>query len=271
MTEFISNPDRWDLVKLIGIITLIISSIISFIAYFIKDYFLNKWKSDQQKEIDKLKSLSDQNNLIINNLTDSLSKVYLSSNEMRISYLEKVWNGFLEIKTQTPTLVFLSHGILIKDELINLPNNKNPYILNEIKIFKPEEYILLQSKISTEIERIRPFIGENLWTIFSVYRAFFGRLTYLIQEGLKKGTVKHWKDDQNFINQVLGMVIQPDDIKKLFENDHNSFQNVINFLEYKALNEISEQVSGKRMTEENVMQAIELSRLTKAATIKENK
>jgi hypothetical protein len=269
MDEIVNNLDKWDLFKFIGVIALIISSVISFIAYFIKDYFLNKWKSDQQKEIEKIKSLSEQNNLIINNLTDSLSKIYLSSNEKRISYLEKAWNGFLEIKKEAPTLIFLSHGILVKDELINLPKDKNPHILAEIKNFKPEAYLLFQNKISSDIEMIRPFIGERLWTIFSVYRAFFGRLTYLLQDGLKKGTIRYWKEDQNFINQILGLVIQPDEIKKLLENDFNAFQNVINFLEYKALNEISEQVSGKRMTEENVKQAIELSKLTKAESEKE--
>ena len=269
MTEILNYPDNWGLFKLIGTIALIISSIISFIAYFIKDYFLNKWKLDQQKEIEKIRSLSEQNNLIINNLTDSLSKIYLSSNEKRISYLEKAWNGFLEIKNVAPTLVFLSHGILVKDEYMNLPNDKNSHIINEIKNFKSESYLLSQTKISTDIEMIRPFIGENLWTIFSVYRAFFGRLTYLLQDGLKTGTMRYWKDDQNFINKILGLVIQPDELKQLLENDFNAFQNVINFLEYKALNEISEQVSGKRMTEENVKQAIELSKITKAASEKE--
>jgi hypothetical protein len=262
MNELVFNPDKWDLIKLIGTITLVISSIVSFIAYLIKDFFLDKWKADQQKEIDALKSLSDQNNLIINNLTDSLSKIYLSSNEKRISYLEKAWNGFLEVKSKTPSLVFLVYGILIRDEIINLPNTKNSHILDEIKNFKPNEFIFIQSDISTELEKIRPFIGEKLWTIFSVYKAFLGRLTFLLQDGLVKGTVTYWQQDQSFINQILGLVIQPNEIKKLMENDHTSFQNIINFLEYKALNEISEQVSGKRMTEENVKQAIELSRLT---------
>lgn len=264
MNEIILNTDKWDLIKLIGTITIIVSSIISFIAYFIKDYFINKWKSDQQKEIDKLKSLSDQNNLIINNLTDSLGKIYLSSNEKRLCYLEKIWAGFLDLKKETPTLVFLAYGILVKNEVLNLPNTKNTKILNDIKDFKPNDYILAQSKISTDLEKIRPFIGENLWTIFTVYRAFLGRLTYLLQDGLIKGKIMFWQEDHNFIDQILGLVIKPDEMKKLLEVEHNAFQNIINFLEFKALNEISEQMSGKRMTEENVKQAIRLSQLTKA-------
>lgn len=265
MKEILDSLDKWTLIKLIGGITIFISSIVSFIAYFIKDYFINIWKSQQQKEIEELKAQGNQNNLIINNLTDSLSKIYLSSNEKRVTYLEKAWSGMIEIKKQIPPLVFMSYTILTKEELINLPNSENKYVKQGIISFKPDDYFNLIQSISNDIEDIRPFIGERLWTIFSIYKLFIGRLTYLLKDGIEKGTVRYWKDDTNFTDQVLMKVIRPEEIKQLFENDFTSFQNALNFLEYKALNEIAEHVTGKRMTEETVKQAIELSKITKNA------
>jgi hypothetical protein len=44
MKEILEQIDNWTLLKLVGGLTVILSSLISFTAYFIKDFFLNKWK-----------------------------------------------------------------------------------------------------------------------------------------------------------------------------------------------------------------------------------
>jgi hypothetical protein len=51
MKEILDQIDNWTLIKLVGGLTLILSSVISFAAYFIKDYFLNIWKANQEKEL----------------------------------------------------------------------------------------------------------------------------------------------------------------------------------------------------------------------------
>jgi len=263
MKELIENMDNWTLVKLIGGMTIILSSVISFVAYFIKDYYINKWKSNYQIDIEKIKGNLSQNNSILDNLTKSISNIYLASNEKRIEYLEKVWNGMMEQKRGLPSVIFMAYTILTKEEIEKLPQTTNEYTIAGIKSFKPKEYFDFHLNITSELEKTRPFIGEKIWLIYFVYQAFLGRLTYLIQDGLEKGKVKYWKDDKGFINQILLSVIKKDELNKLIEKDISSFHNILNFLEFKALNDISEQLSGKRMTEESVEQALKLSNLTK--------
>lgn len=261
MKEILEQIDNWTLLKLVGGLTVILSSLISFTAYFIKDYFLNKWKANQEKELAGLKAQADQNNQLLNNVTNAISNLYLASNEKRIASLDKVWNGMMEIKRNLPALVSMAYTILTKEEIISLPQTNNNYTRANISSFKAQEYHESCNKIMKEIEKARPFIGENLWIVLFVYQAFLGRLTYLIEDGLKKGKVNYWKEDKNFIDQILGAVIKPDELQQLFKNDITSFHNVLNFLEFKALNDISEQISGKRMTEETVKQALELSKM----------
>ena len=69
MKEFIDNIDNWTLIKYVGGITIALSSIISFIAYFIRDYLLNKWKSKYEIDLEVLKAKFSQNNTILDNLT----------------------------------------------------------------------------------------------------------------------------------------------------------------------------------------------------------
>lgn len=262
MQELIKNMDNWTLVKLLGGLTVIVSSVISLIAYLIKSYFTNRWITQQKIEIESLKAQFNQNNQILNNLTNSISNIYLDSNKKRVECLEKVWIGMMELKQNIPNLVFMAYSILKKDEIINLPKTTNEYTKASIESFKPQEYFDLSHKVLNEIQITRPFVGENIWIIFHVYSVFIGRLTYLIQDGLINGVVKYWGDDPEFFEQILKKVMTKEELKELTKNDFSSFNNVINFLEYKALNDISEQMSGKRMTNEAVKQAIELSKMT---------
>jgi len=260
MREIIENIDKWTLIKIVGGLTIVISSVMSFIAYFIKDYFLNKWKSSYQKDIENLKVQSNANNIILNSLTNSFSNIYVSSNSKRIEALMTVWENINELKSMQPTLASL-YSILIKEEIINIPNTTNKHTKACIEEFRPEEYLEKHFKITNEIKKLRPIIGENLWLIYFVYQAFLGRLIILLQMGLGKGKVDYWQDDETFINQVLGIVIKPEELSRLIVDKIPSSDNVINFLELKAISDISEQISGKRMNEEAVTQALKLSKL----------
>lgn len=262
MNDIFAKIDNWELIKLLGGLTIIISSIISFIAYFIKSYFINKWKSKQQTEIEIIKARFDQNNQLISNLTSSLTNVYLSSNNKRFEYLEKIWVGMMTIKSNMPTIVTTSYSILTKEELINLPKTDNKYLKASIQSFNAEEYLESNFKINSDLQKCRPFIGESLWIIYFVYQAFIGRLTILIEEGLRKGKITNWHDDFGFINQILNSVITKDQLEKLMSNS-NSFNNVLNFLESIAINDISEQITGKRITDETVKRALEISEILK--------
>jgi hypothetical protein len=260
MKEIFESIDKWTLIKVLGGLTIVISSIISFIAYFIKDYFFNKWKSSYQKEIENLRAQSNANNVILNSLTSSFSNIYLSSNSKRIDSLMFVWERMIELKSLQPSLASL-YSILVKDEIINIPNTTNNHIKACIEEFKPDEYLEKHYKITNEIRKLRPLIGENLWLTYFVYQAFLGRLIFLLQIGLEKGEVNYWQDDETF-NQVLEIVIKPEELSKLIIDNVPSYDNVLNFLEIQAISDISEQISGKRMNEEAVSQALKLSKLS---------
>ncbi len=257
------NIDNWTLIKYVGGLTIILSSIISFIAYGIKDYFLNKWKSKYDIELEVLRAKFNQNNLILDNLTNSLSNVYLASNDKRIKHLEGVWEGMMYLKRNMPGIVSMAYNILTRAEIENLPSTKNKFAKASINSFDSMNYFKSQSDLTAKIELSRPFIGEKLWEVFFTYQAFIGRLTYLLQDGLEKDKVKYWKDDLNFINQILKPTIKKEELDKLLEIDITAFNNILNFLEFKALNDISEQLTGKKMTNESVEHAIRLSNLTK--------
>ncbi len=53
------------------------------------------------------------------------------------------------------------------------------------------------------VENDRPYLGERLWHLFFIYRAFLGRLTALILIGKKRGHIGDWRNDDG-VRQLLG-------------------------------------------------------------------
>lgn len=262
MKELLETIDNWTLIKLIGGLSIIISSIISFTAYFIKDYFINKWKLKYQLEIERLKGQQSQNNSLLSNLTNSISNIYLASNEKRVQYLEKVWLNMLEFKNQLPFELIFYYSYLYKDEIININSDKNKFIRDGLSKYKIEEIVNLIKNSLVELEKCRPFIGDNIWLVLNTYHTFLGRLAFLLFDGIKQGKVNYWKDDNEFVIPLLSTVITHEELNRLLESEIKSFRNVVNFLEQKAIIDINEQLSGKRMSEKTVEQALKLSELT---------
>ncbi len=265
MKDFIDQGLMWPLIKIIGIVAVIVSSVISFVAYALKDYFLNRWKSDQEKEIALLKSKADHNSNLINNLTGSISETYLASSDKRLGSFETLWSSLVDIRQNIPHLVFTCYTLLSKAELQNLASVWNQHLEKQVATFKPDDYYDLLSTQKHKVDKLRPFIGDELWKIFSVYSGFFGRLTYLVQTGLPHNKIVHWTEDLPFQGQMLGYIIEPEALKQLMSHEMKGLHDVSNYLEYKALNEISEQITGKRFTEETIKQAISLSEFLQAS------
>jgi hypothetical protein len=55
------------------------------------------------------------------------------------------------------------------------------------------------------VENDRPHLGESLWHLFYIYRAFLGRLAALIVMGKKRGHIGAWREDDG-VRRLLGSV-----------------------------------------------------------------
>lgn len=244
-----------------------ISSIISYLAYLIKDYFLEKWKGAQIKEVEALKSELEKSNLLVEKISNSISSTYLDTNKRRVENIEQVWAIMMKMKWQIPPLVNFAYKALTREELENLPNSTNISLQDLISQFNPEDFFNSQHELFTQAEQKRPFLGENMWMHFYVYQAFIGRTIFLLYDGLKKGKVKHWKDDEPIIRDILRAVISDDELKKLIMNDFIAFNNILSFLESQVTIDITEQLTGKRITEQSVKYSIDLSRMSQSHEI----
>jgi hypothetical protein len=111
------------------------------------------------------------------------------------------------------------------------------------------------------VERERPYLGETLWLKFFIYRAFLGRLAYLVIQGKRTGHFDDWRNDKG-IRQILSTVL-PEKLMQGLLNGNGAegataVRRAADELERSVLEEISLILSGKRSATDSFENAREL-------------
>lgn len=259
MQEIINSVDQWALVKLFGGFAFILSALVSFIAILIRDIFLKKKSHQQDIEIEKLKNKLIHNEGIINKLQDTHSKVFLSSSTKRISSIEILWKGFIEIRKNIPSSIMMANSILTKEEYHDLETTM-PHLHGILSnSLKEDEIMKKHHEIIELVELQRPFIGEKLWNIFYVNQILHGRLVYLFFNGKENRKYKHWTDDNGTLS-ALKQFIPAEDLSMIINNSVLAYTHARSYLELKISSEISALVSGKAVSENILENSINMAK-----------
>ena len=105
-----------------------------------------------------------------------------------------------------------------------------------------------------QIEYVRPFIGEELYLQFFIYRAVTGRTAILLEEGIKSGKVESWYNDSG-IQQLLSYVMSSEEINQFKQVSVVRLHWLQNALEAKILNGMQRLIAGEVSSQESVEKA----------------
>lgn len=259
MKEIIDQMSSWEIVQVFGGLTLVLSTLVSTIVVFTKDWLANRWDKKKQKEIEELKHTNSRTEKMIENVTQSISAIHSSSNEKILQSYEKLWNCMLELRRNIPSAAFMAYTVLTKKELENIYQIDNTEFLKEINHIDFSKQMSRHSEILNEVESVRPFIGQKSWNILFSYQAFIGRAMFLLYAGKTNSKVQAWLDDENFIAQIILPVIEKDKLDKLLESETAAFYNILSYEEMLIQEEVHAQIFGKRITDETLNLAIAFS------------
>lgn len=200
---------------LLGGWTIIFSTILYFISNRIADKLNIKWKESSEKNITILQSQLTKNNNSLSHLISLYGTSYHQAQERRIKAIEVLWINLLQFKGTIPSTGHLIYNILSDDEIEAYwkkeTNNKNflagqNILLNINEIERSNKILAL----ITEIEKERPFIGENIWLYYDIYKTFIGRIGFLLINGTEKRYFKHWHKD-SLINSLFDKTLTPEE------------------------------------------------------------
>src|SRR5690606_6036682 len=142
-----------------------------------------------------------------------------------------------------------------------------PTILEKLKesnIFN--EY----DEIEKNIERIRPFLSEEIWINFLYLKTFNARIVYVYSIGTADYKTKYWKNDKPLIKLVEDS-LSIDEKNTVLNAKIGSVGLYQNIMEQRILMEINKILSGHYTSEESLNRALEINKLLNFNKIRDRK
>jgi hypothetical protein len=122
----------------------------------------------------------------LNASMSALSGGFAASHSRTLTAIENLWNNVLEIRRVSSGLLS-PYAVLLPEEYASVPYDKIDGMMPKMS---EDDFNTRVMKPTETFEVDRPFIGENLWRLFFIYRAF------AMREMLK---VIGWRKDRRLL------------------------------------------------------------------------
>jgi len=166
--------------------------------------------------------------------------------------------------------------------IIQLRNFTSPTVLL-YSAYLPEEYMAVSNVLKieplagenigklthVEYELHRPYIGEYIWSLYSLYRSFQFRLQYRFDEGKLSNEIKPWYSDKllmKMVNNFLG----EEEAGKLDFTELGTLNEVVGRMEHQIIIEFDKLISGSNFSQKNIQEARKLLDLVNSGNIQKN-
>jgi hypothetical protein len=250
------EPTIKQLIAILGGWTVITAAAIAWTTKLVNERIFSKWRKDEQSALEGLRhSLSSERMLLESAIRGSQQGQDLS-HEKRLLAIEHLWSAILKLRAASDgTRYFL--GVLVPTEYDLIFSGKQDTFAAAIDNIN-DDFVTGAMKTVDDVELDRPYLGEILWLRFFIYRAFVGRLGYLITRGKERRHIGDWREDKG-IRQILSGALPESTINTLLNNQNvASIYMVFSQLEAAILEEVSLVLSGRRSASDSFENAKEL-------------
>lgn len=238
-------------IAILGGWTVIFSAIIYFLSGRIADKLSIKWNESASKNIAKLQAELAKNNNSLNNLVTLSASNYHQAQDRRIKAIEVLWTNLLAYREVIPSQGQMIYNVFTEEEIENYWTSENPFVIagrRELLKIDQNEWLKRFHNIEATIEKERPFIGEQIWAKYRLYKVFKGRIAMLILMGIPKKQFHHWQKDSH-LKEILESGLTKEEVQEIYAVRITSLNITSAFLENKLLGEINMTLSGEALSD----------------------
>lgn len=121
----------------------------------------------------------------------SLAEGQKASMERKVNAVDTLWERLLHLRANSPPILgFID--VLTVDKYAGIKNHPTFEALS--RGWSMERVTQL---IDTEVERVRPYVGEYTWAVFSSYQAVMLRIVFLLHLGRDDAAKLEWHKDSH--------------------------------------------------------------------------
>ena len=171
-----------------------------------------------------------------------------ASMERKLNGVDRLWNCILQLRDNLPPVVALM-DVLTVDEYKGASDD--PQFRSLTEDLTDEKIIGLASQ---NIEDVRPYVGEYVWTVFFCYRVLLLRILFLLRLGRDDTEKMEWHKDAP-TRAVIAVVLTPEELNQFDQTRFGKMSWLRQRLESKILAAAQKVISGETSGTESLEQA----------------
>jgi hypothetical protein len=210
-----------------------------------------RWKHSYDRDIEQFKGRLEQDRMIINTALPSLNAVSAAFHEHILKAVETLWDAMLKLGNAFPG-VTLYADILTQEEWCNLPGDARTK--DKMVIPSDKDVMRFMTDELAAAEHARPFVGEVVWSMYFVYRAFILRVVGIAQRNFDAGRLPPWYKDKG-IQQFVRLLLTEEEIRAAEQSQGGLFRHVRQLAESKILAEMNRIIAGHRSADSGLEHA----------------
>jgi len=159
-----------------------------------------------------------------------------------VEAIERVWKSVLEIREFAYQYVHFQ-SYLFPHEYKNILVGKGRKTVPEMS---QQEFYLRVREITSDVETVRPLVGETIWSLYNIYTVFVMRQAVKVLEGLEKGKLFAWNKDfegkpDSLTQNLLSNIFSEQELTELNGSDGlGTTARITGTIETKILNEMND-------------------------------
>lgn len=225
-------------------ISIVITSVISsgILVWICKEWLSTRLRTSIQHEYDiKLETLkSDLSRQAAFHATAyaSFAEGQKAAMERKLQAVDKTWRALIDFRSKLPAILgFID--ILTVDEYKGAKDH--PTFVSLTGELSEDKIINLAP---WDIEDVRPYVGEYIWSLAFIYRAIFLRTTLLLFMGRTDAEKIEWHKDSG-IQQLLSAALSKDEKTSFEQQQFGKILWIQRQLESKILSALHKIISGE--------------------------
>jgi len=252
------------IVALIGGWSVILVGVSAWLGRLMTERLLYQWRVDEQTRAERLSDTLALNRMMLETASSILTSSQSTTMERRLKAIDTLWTSVLALKKAYSTVVFF-YDILQPSEYDSALTKHGPMAASIASLTDVSAMDPIEPTGAVEVER--PHLGEVLWLLFFVYRAFLGRLAFNLARAKAKGHIPDWRED-NGLQEILSGALPKDDLALINKSSGhlNTLNRILQSLESRILREASLITSGRYSSLETLENARQLQDLASSLT-----
>lgn len=159
--------------------------------------------AQQQTALEQLRADNARSEATRSVATASFVSSHLAAHERRLAGIDRLWNSVVRLRSNSAGLVEILDAT-IEPEYASIL--EKPGVRDRLSRLSLDALAPLLADVSHDVEQVRPFLSEYVYSLFSAYHTVTGRVEWLAIRDRDKGLMTPWYRDDS-IRQILQAVL----------------------------------------------------------------